>query len=263
MIDTTTVGEVAVISLGAPPVNALGFELRRALLGALHRSFDDDAVAAVVIRSSLTIFCGGADIQELRTAALWQSPDLPEICDAIDTAPKPVIVAMNGAAMGGALELALASDYRIARSKAQLGLPEVKLGLLPGAGGVQRLMRIVDPEVATEMIVSGKPIGAAQALSIGLLDRVVADADDFERDVLRFAEELVASKAPTRPTRDMEVDRASLGDGFFDDMRQALAAKTPGQVAPLRCLQSIEEACRLPLAEGLEIFRQSGQNSTL
>ena len=141
MINIQSFNNIAVITMYSPPVNALGLELRTSLLKALQQSYENDGIDAVIIDSSLPLFCAGADIEELRTGDIWQTPDLHALIDAIDNAPKLVIAAINGIAMGGGLELTMACDYRIARQVAKLGLPEIKLGLFPGAGGTQRCCR--------------------------------------------------------------------------------------------------------------------------
>ena len=257
MINAKIVNSIAVINLDAPPVNALGQAMREAILAKLREMFSDSSVEAVVIGSDLPIFCGGADIEEFKTGALWHVPDLPEVLNVIDTAPKPIIAALNGTAMGGAMELALACDYRIADGKAKFGLPEVNLGLLPAAGGTQRLPRIVGLETATEMILTGRPIGADKALAVGLLDRVVRADQDFQREVLQFAEDLVASNAPIQRTADMQVDCSSVCGSFFEDRRQTIAAKNTGQVAPEYCLRSLEAACSLPLDQALDMDKEA------
>ncbi|MGI9407298.1 MAG: 3-hydroxyacyl-CoA dehydrogenase NAD-binding domain-containing protein [Hyphomicrobiaceae bacterium] len=252
MIILTTEADIAFITMNRAPVNALGHDMRTALADALQQSFADDAIAAIVIRSGLPLFCGGADIQEFRTQQLWKEPHLPEVIALVETAPKLVIAAINGIAMGGALELALACDYRIARQTAKMGLPEIKLGLLPGAGGTQRLPRVTGVEIATDMILSGSPIPADKALSVGLVDAMIEDDADFESRTRVFVAELISTNASMRRCRDMIVDTSALSDTFFDDVRASMAKKARGQAAPERCLQSIEAACKQPLKEGLK-----------
>lgn len=252
MITYSTDGPIAFITMNSPPVNALGQKMRAAMSGALQDAFADDTVGALVIRSDLPLFCGGADIQEFKTGALWDAPPLPVLIEAIETAPKLVVAAINGIAMGGALELALACDYRVARQQAKMGLPEIKLGLLPGAGGTQRLPRVANLDVATDMILSGNPIAADKALSVGLVDVVVPDAADFEAETGSFVQGLMESNAPMRRCGAMTIDMSGVADTFFDDTRDAIVKKTRGQVAPERCLASVEAACRLPFAEGLK-----------
>jgi len=252
MINIQSFNNIAVITMNSPPVNALGLELRTSLLKALQQSYENDAVDAVIIDSSLPLFCAGADIEELRTGDIWQTPDLHALIDAVDNAPKLVIAAINGIAMGGGLELTMACDYRIARQAAKLGLPEIKLGLFPGAGGTQRLPRLAGLQVATDMILSGNPITAAKAESVGLVDRVVSDDVNFRQAAVAYCEELLNNKAPRRHCSDIQVDPDEVGHDFFIKIRVEIANNTVGQIAPEHCLTLIESTTLLPFAEGLE-----------
>ena len=252
MINIQSFNNIAVITMNSPPVNALGLELRTSLLKALQQSYENDTVDAVIIDSSLPLFCAGADIEELRTGDIWQTPDLHALIDAVDNAPKLVIAAINGIAMGGGLELTMACDYRIARQAAKLGLPEIKLGLFPGAGGTQRLPRLAGLQVATDMILSGNPITAAKAESVGLIDRVVSDDVNFRQAAVAYCEELLNNKAPRRHCSDMQVDPDEVSDDFFIKIRVEIANNTVGQIAPEHCLTLIESTTLLPFAEGLE-----------
>ncbi|MCZ6578818.1 MAG: 3-hydroxyacyl-CoA dehydrogenase NAD-binding domain-containing protein [Gammaproteobacteria bacterium] len=252
MINIQSFNNIAVITMNSPPVNALGLELRTSLLKALQQSYESDAVDAVIIDSSLPLFCAGADIEELRTGDIWQTPDLHALIDAVDNAPKLVIAAINGIAMGGGLELTMACDYRIARQAAKLGLPEIKLGLFPGAGGTQRLPRLAGLQVATDMILSGNPITAAKAESVGLVDRVVSDDVNFRQAAVAYCEELLNNKAPRRHCSNMQVDPDEVSDDFFIKIRVEIANNTIGQIAPEHCLTLIESTTLLPFAEGLE-----------
>ncbi|MCZ6667832.1 MAG: 3-hydroxyacyl-CoA dehydrogenase NAD-binding domain-containing protein [Gammaproteobacteria bacterium] len=252
MINIQSFNNIAVITMYSPPVNALGLELRTSLLKALQQSYENDAVDAVIIESSLPLFCAGADIEELRTGDIWQTPDLHALIDAIDNAPKLVIAAINGIAMGGGLELTMACDYRIARQAAKLGLPEIKLGLFPGAGGTQRLPRLAGLQVATDMILSGNPITAAKAESVGLVDRVVSDDVNFRQAAVAYCEELLNNKVQRRHCSDIQVDPDEVSDDFFIKIRVEIANNTVGQIAPEHCLTLIESTTLLPFAEGLE-----------
>ncbi len=257
MIQYEIKNSIALITMASPPVNALGLSMREALVKNLQQAFDDDTVKAIVITSSLALFCGGADIEEFNGELLWASPNLPDVIDMVENGPKLVIAAINGIAMGGALELALACDYRILRQTAKVGLPEIKLGLFPGAGGTQRLPRIAGLKTATDMILSGNPITADKALSCGLADRVVADTEDFVAEALSYAEALVASNQPRRHCVDMSVNLDAVDDDFFDQTRAAIAPKTAGQIAPEYCLKSIELSISTPLVEALQIDTKS------
>ena len=252
MIKIQSFNNIAILTMHSPPVNALGLELRTSLLMALQQSYENDSVDAVIIDSSLPLFCAGADIEELRTGDIWQTPDLNALIEAIDNAPKLVLAAINGIAMGGGLELTMACDYRIARQAAMLGLPEVKLGLFPGAGGTQRLPRLVGLQVATDMILSGNPITATRAESVGLVDRVVSDDVDFQQAAAAYCEELLKNNAKRRHCSDMQVEPGEVDDDFFINIRAEIANKTVGQIAPEHSLTLIESTTLLPFAEGLE-----------
>ena len=179
---------VAMITIDNPPVNALGLDVRTALAAALTRLTEDGAVSAVVITGTGRTFAAGADIRELERA-VWdhtvEPPDFHELLRLVEDCPKPVVMAINGVALGGGLELAMAGHYRVAAPAARLGLPEANLGIIPGAEGTQRLTRLVGVEKALEMCVSGKPIVAADASRIGLVDLVVEG--DFVAGALAFA----------------------------------------------------------------------------
>jgi 3-hydroxyacyl-CoA dehydrogenase len=257
MIKTESIDNIGVITMNAPPVNALGLAMRSGLLQELQQFFADQNIEAVIIESALPLFCGGADIEEFKSGELWKKPDLHALIDAIDNAPKLVIAAVNGFAMGGALELAMGCDYRIAASRAKLGLPEIKLGLFPGAGGTQRLPRLAGLQVATDMIISGNPIDASKAESVGLVDRLVNDDGDLHEAALSFTRELLDQKAPARHCSDMHVDTSTVSDDFFEKVRASIAAKTVGQVAPEYCLQAIESSTRLELQAGLDADKKA------
>ncbi|MCH8105199.1 MAG: enoyl-CoA hydratase/isomerase family protein [Proteobacteria bacterium] len=252
MIHYQVSGNIALITLDAAPVNALGQAMRENLLENLHKAHSDASVKAIVIGSNLALFCGGADIEEFDSDRLWASPTLHDLNDAIENGPKLTIAAINGIAMGGGLELTMACDYRLARRSAKMGLPEIKLGLFPAAGGTQRLPRLAGLQFATDMILSGTPVSADQALESGLLNRVVPDDADFDEQAINFAKDLIKRNAPRRNCSEIEVELAQAGDHFFDQARNAIARKTSGQIAPEYCLKSIELSTRLPLDEALK-----------
>ncbi len=243
-ITTRREGDVLVVVSDNPPVNALGFEVRRGLADAIAEAANDPAVKAVVIRGAGRTFFAGADITEFGKP--MQSPGLPEVVDLIEASPKPVVAAIHGTALGGGLEVALACHYRVAVPSAKLGLPEVKLGLLPGAGGTQRLPRVVGVEAALPMIVSGDPIPARKGEAIGLVDRIVGE-DSLEADAIAFARE-VASRA-SHPVASH--GQARVEPGMFDHFRKENARKLKGFEAPEACIQAVEAATRLPYAQGI------------
>lgn len=243
-------GTVAVLQIDHPPVNGLGHVTRKALLEGLERALDDAAVKVVVITGTDKVFSGGADIREFNTPAALAEPNLLQVIDAVERSPKPVIAAVNGVCMGGGLELALGCNYRVATPDAALGLPEVKIGLLPGAGGTQRLPRAVGAELGLRMIVSGDPIPAQAALKAGLIARIV-DRSSFD-GVLQFAAEVAARKSHPR-LRDMHVDLPAdtTADAFFHAARAEVAGRARGLPAPLKCVDAVEAAVQLPFEDGL------------
>src|SRR5687768_13212382 len=190
---------VAVITLDSPPVNGLGNALRAALLEHLKKADADAAIKAVVLIGSAKAFSGGADIREFNAPRL--KPDLPEVNDAQDAMSKPLVAAIGGFALGGGLELALACHYRVAAPRAQLGLPEVKLGILPGSGGTQRLPRIIPMAEAVKMMTTGNPIPAEKAQELGLVDEIVSG--DLLEGALSFSRRLVQQGKGPRVIRNM------------------------------------------------------------
>src|SRR5689334_5650176 len=191
---------VAVITMNNPPVNGLGNALRAGILQGLQRADADSQVKAAVLIGAAKAFSGGADIREFNKPR--EKPDLPDVNDFQDAMKKPLVAAITGFALGGGLELALACHYRIASPKTQLGLPEVKLGILPGSGGTQRLPRIVPVSKAVQMMTTGNPISAEEALQLGLVDEVVQG--DLLQAAVAYANKLVAEKKPLKRIRDMQ-----------------------------------------------------------
>jgi 3-hydroxyacyl-CoA dehydrogenase len=256
---------IAVVTLDNPPVNALKHEVRAGLTAALDRTRADAAVEAVVITGSGRFFSAGADIAEFGRPP--QMPGLGDVIGTIETMPKPVVAAINGTALGGGFELALACHFRVAARVAQLGLPEVKLGLLPGAGGTQRLPRLVGPEKALGMIVTGEPIGTADALAHGILDEIAEG--DLLPAAIAFARRVLAEGRPLRRVRDRD-DRlapARADPRPFEAAAAALTRRLRGREAPLACVEAVRNAFMLPFDEGLkregELFRRlvSGEQS--
>ena len=248
VITTERHGDILVIVLNSPPVNALGADVRLGLKAGIEEAIADDSVKAVVIRCDGRTFFAGADITEFGKPPV--EPLLPELVDMIEDCPKPVVAAIHGTALGGGLETALACHYRIAVPSAQLGTPEVKLGLLPGAGGTQRLPRVAGIEAAVELCATGNPIGAAKAESLGLVDRLAGETTLVE-DAIAFAQEVIA-QGP-RKSRDLPVkgDPASI-----EAFARANARKFRGLDAPAANIACVEAATRLPFAEGMAFERQ-------
>ncbi|MEP9319337.1 3-hydroxyacyl-CoA dehydrogenase NAD-binding domain-containing protein [Pseudomonas sp. LABIM340] len=250
-------GEIALVTVDNPPVNALGHSVRTGLLAAFRQAEADPQVRAVVLVCSGRTFMAGADIREFGKPP--QAPSLPEVVDILEGASKPSVAVIHGTALGGGLEVALACHYRIARRDAQVGLPEVKLGLLPGAGGTQRLPRLAGVEKALDMIVSGAPIRASQALEFNVVDELF-DGDLIDAGVA-FAQRLLANgKGPRRSgERNERVQESGLAE-LIAHKRGEVQKRLPGQFSPQRCIDAVEAATQLPLREGLvrerELFMQ-------
>lgn len=244
---------VAVITLDNPPVNGLGLSSRVGLIEALTRALEDAAVKAIAVTGGMRAFSGGADIREFNTPQAGQEPTLPTVISAFERSTKPVIAAINGLALGGGLELALGMNYRVASAKALIGLPEVKLGILPGAGGTQRLPRAVGLELAVNMIVSGTPVPAAQLAATRLFDRVV-EGDALEAAVT-FARALADATALPK-VRHWKIEHAN-AQGFLGFARTAVTAASANYPAPLKCLDAIEAALLQPFDKGLAVEREA------
>jgi 3-hydroxyacyl-CoA dehydrogenase len=246
-VTTHREGEILVILVNNPPVNALSWHVRQGLKDGVEEALNDPTVKAAIIRCEGTTFIAGADITEFSQAP--KEPALGATLDAMETASKPIIAAIHGTALGGGLETALCCHYRIAVPSAKLGVPEVKLGLLPGAGGTQRLPRLVGVEAAAAMCSSGDPVPAAKAKEIGLIDALAGEASLAE-DAIAFARECIA-KGP-RATRDLPVK----GDvGVIEQLKAANAKKWKGFDAPYANLACVEAATRLPFDEGMAFER--------
>jgi 3-hydroxyacyl-CoA dehydrogenase len=248
--DYTLRDTVAVITLNNPPVHALSRGLRAAIADAVERAANDAAVAAVVIAGTGSAFCGGADVGEFGLPAMSASPSLADLFALIENSPKPVVAAINGLALGGGLELAMACHYRVAAAAAPLGMPEVKLGLLPGAGGTQRLPRLVGVERALNMIVGGSPVSARDLAKTGLLDSTV-DGDVLPA-AAAFAERLAAEKLPLKKARDVKIDFQNV-EALLDFARGAVAPLAKNYPAPLKCIDAVEAAALKPFEEGMKI----------
>jgi 3-hydroxyacyl-CoA dehydrogenase len=251
-VSVTRDGGVAVLTIDNPPVNALSFHVREPLMQALVSLRDEPDVAAIVIACAGRTFVAGADITEFGKPV--QQPDLRAIIAGLETIAKPTIAAIHGTALGGGLELALGCHFRVADAGAKLGLPEVKLGLLPGGGGTVRLPRLVGALKALGMIVTGTPIGAAEALAAGLVDAVFDG--ELTAEAVRFASEMAGKGEPFTPVRDRNnrLNRAELPE--FDRQAAELAKKAHGLEAPIACAQSVRNAITLPFDEALTAERE-------
>ena len=238
-------GNVLVLTLCAPPVNALGFAVRAAIAAGLERALRDDTIVGVVIRGDGRCFSAGADIREFGQPA--RVPILPDLCRRIAGFPKPVVAAMHGVALGGGFELGLAAQARVGMVGLRLGLPEVNLGLLPGAGGTQRLPRLIGAEAALQMMLGGKPITADEALELGVLDAVVHDAETL---VARAAD-LAGARVPTKSETGLQ-DPAKYTLALAQARRRVARS---GIAAQLRIVDCVEAALLLPLDQGLTFER--------
>jgi 3-hydroxyacyl-CoA dehydrogenase len=243
---------IAVITLDNPPVNGLGNALRARILELLKKAEADPAVKAAVLIGAGKAFSGGADIREFGRPR--EKPDLPDVNDFQDGMQKPLLAAIAGFALGGGLELALACHFRIAAPGAQLGLPEVKLGILPGSGGTQRLPRIVPVAEAVRMMTTGNPIPAEKAHSLGLVDEL-AKGSDLLAAAVDYARKLLAEKKPLRRIRDM---KAQVDDPkkFFEQVRQEVEKASRGYPAPLEIVACVEAAVTKPFDEGRRFERE-------
>ena len=243
-------GASAVVTLVNPPVNGLGHDTRKEVVAGLERANADPAVKAIVLIGANGIFSGGADIREFNTPRATAEPTLLAMIGMLESNPKPVIAAVEGSCMGGGLELALGCHYRVASASARFALPEVKLGLIPGAGGTQRLPRVVGVERALEMIVSGEPVTADKLAGTKLVDRIVRA--DLLAGALAFAEEVSAK--PEHP-RIRDLATVPPAADFFAVTREKVAAASRNLPAPVCCVDAVEAAVLKPFDEGLKFER--------
>ncbi|WP_375170385.1 3-hydroxyacyl-CoA dehydrogenase NAD-binding domain-containing protein [Marinobacter sp.] len=243
-------GSVGVITVNYPPVNALGHAVRSGLLAALNQGLADAEAKVLLLVCEGRTFIAGADIREFGKPI--QEPVLPEVMNQFENSSKPVIAAIHGTALGGGLETALGCHYRVALGSAKVGLPEVKLGLLPGAGGTQRLPRLTGARKALEMITTGDFVAAPQALELGIVDAVEA-GDDIREVGLAYARKAVEEGWPVRRVRDLtDKVEADKGSEVFDEFRAALEKKARGLFSPFKCVDAVEAAFTLPFDEGLQ-----------
>jgi 3-hydroxyacyl-CoA dehydrogenase len=239
---------IAVITMNNPPVNGLGNALRAGIMEHLKRAQTDPAVKGAVIIGSAKAFSGGADIREFGKPR--EKPDLFEVNDQQDAMTKPLVAAIGGFALGGGLELALGCHYRIAAPRAQLGLPEVKLGILPGSGGTQRLPRVIPMAEAVQMMTSGSTIPAERAKDLGLVDEIVAG------DLLEGAIRFLQAERPIRRVRDMPAKIDGDAEAFFAKVRDDVAKQSRGYPAPLEIVACAAAAATLPFDEGRKVERE-------
>ncbi|NQY83733.1 MAG: enoyl-CoA hydratase/isomerase family protein [Alcanivorax sp.] len=243
-------GDIGVIGVDYPPVNALGQGVREGLVNCLRQGLEDDQAKALVVIGEGRTFPAGADIREFGKPPA--GPALPDVISEYESSDKLVIAAIHGTALGGGLEVALGCDYRVALESAKVGLPEVKLGLLPGAGGTQRLPRLVGAKAALDMIVGGNPVKAKDAFKVGIVDEVVGG--DLLEGALAYARKLVAENAPLRKIRDLDVKKEEAA--LFTNYEQSIARKQRGFKAPFHCIKAVQAAVELPFDEGMKRERE-------
>jgi len=242
-------GAIANITLNSAPVNALSKAVRLGIIEAMNAALDNASVKGITITSSLALFSAGADISEFGNADDL-SPMLPEVLNVVENSTKPVFAIVNGNAFGGGLELALACHYRITHAKNRVGLPEVHLGILPGAGGTQRLPRLADVQTALDMIVTGAPT-SVQKLDI-VFDVIVEKPEHLFEQAAKFVATAIEEEFPVKPVSAITLNLDAKTAGLFEKYAQGVAAKTKGFFAPLQCVKAVKAAFELPFEDGLK-----------
>ncbi len=244
---------VAVVTLDNPPVNGLGHALRSQIVAGIEAAQSDPGVGAIVLIGSGRAFSGGADIREFGSPKASAEPNLHTVIRIVEASQKPVIAAIGGVCMGGGLELALSAHFRVAVAGSQIALPEVKLGILPGAGGTQRLPRVVGVETAVNMIVSGKPVLSEKLRDTALFDEFIEG--DLLAGALNFAAKVVAEGRPLKLVRDIRIDYPN-HEAYFQSVRNEVATAAKHFPAPLKCVEAVAAAVALPFEEGLKTERK-------
>jgi 3-hydroxyacyl-CoA dehydrogenase len=258
-------GDVAVITLDNPPMNGLGLSTRQGIARALEQAIEDAAVRAIVITGAGKAFSSGADIKEFGSPKAYQDPNLISVINALEASPKPVVAALHTVVMGGGLELSLGCHYRITAPGASVALPEVKLGLIPGAGGTQRLPRAIGVEPALNLIVSGEPVKSellAQIPGQKLFDKLAASADSLMDEALALAREVAAKHAAGEPLprlRDLPCKHPQ-GDGYFQFARNMVRGMAKHFPAPVKCVDAVEAATKKKFDEGMAYERETFVN---
>jgi 3-hydroxyacyl-CoA dehydrogenase len=246
------VENIAVISIDSPPVNAMGYAVRQGTWDAIDQYLADDAAQGAVLICAGRTFIAGADISEFNAPP--KDPWLPELVQKIEDCPKLMVAAIHGTALGGGLETAMGCHYRCAVASAKVGLPEVTLGLLPGASGTQRLPRLAGAQKALDMMISGRPISAQDAKDNGVIDEIVDG--DLRNGAIAYAKNLLQDNAPLRQLSKLDVDTAGISDEFFADYRKQMQRQTRGFFAPEQIVKCVEAAVSLPYAEALQRERE-------
>jgi 3-hydroxyacyl-CoA dehydrogenase len=245
-VSFTIQGEIALATLENPPVNALSHGVRVGLKSALERAAADPALAALVILGAGKNFSAGADVREFGQP--FRPPELGEVIELAESLTKPVIAALHGSALGGGLELALACHFRVALEGTRLGLPEVKLGIIPGGGGTQRLPRLIGARAALSVIAEAKDLDAGEAQRLGLVDLCVAG--DLEAAAVDFARRVLRERTPLRRTGEIVpvLDEPTV----FEEFTKSVSRRQRGFLAPLEAVKAVRVAYELPFAQGLK-----------
>ena len=246
-------GPVAVITMDKPPVNSLGAALRAGIADALDQANANAAVRAIVLTGTARAFSAGADVTEFGTPNAAREPNLRVVIAMLEDSPKPVVGAIAGQCLGGGLELAMGCHFRVASADANLGLPEVKLGLLPGAGGTQRLPRLVGLETALNMVVGGNPVAAAKLAGTALVDQIVDG--DLVQGAIVFAQGVLDKGLPLRRARDLKVQDPQ-GQAFLQFARNTVGAMSKNFPAPMKCLEAVAASLNKPFDEGVRVERE-------
>jgi 3-hydroxyacyl-CoA dehydrogenase len=245
-------GNVAVLEIDNPPVNATSISVREGLAEALKEAGSDPAVDALVLTGASGMFLAGADIKEISSGLSNKFPMLRDLQAQMEAVSKPVVAAIQGLALGGGFEIALTCHWRVAERSAKVGLPEVKLGLLPGAGGTQRFTRLAGPEAALDAITSGAQIPASRALELGLIDAL---ADDVVAEAIVFAREAAKDQRPLRLASNVAEKITGVDPAVFAAFRKKIQSKARGQLAPWKIIDCIEAACTRPKDEAFRLER--------
>lgn len=243
---------IGIVWIDNPPVNAISHAVREGLIAAIETAASDDEITALVLACKGRTFMAGADISEFASGP--KPPSLGSVIDILGESPKLIVAALFGTAYGGGLEVALACNYRIAMPTTRLGLPEVKLGIIPGAQGTQRLPRLTGVDFALQLITSGNPVSAAEAMAAGAIDRIAEE--DVVAEAVAFATELVANDAPLKKTHKLTIDADKFDADYFAAFRKSIARKTRGLHAPERAIKAVEAAVTMPFADGIQRERE-------
>ena len=249
VVTTEVLENISVITIDNPPVNALSHAVRDGLSNAFKEASNDHNIKAILLKCSGRTFCAGADISEFGKTPV--SPTLPELMDEMDLVRIPIIAALHGTALGGGFELALCCHYRVMNNDAKVGLPEVNLGLIPGAGGTQRLPRLIGVKGALDMISGGKPVSAYQSEKLGIVDMV--STGDLCKEATDFTINIIRNDGPVRRISEMEIT-ASAND--FNDYKKVIAKKNKGFLAPNVALDAVKAATEMSFRDGIEFERE-------